>query len=228
MTVDLLLLHDGPVARELPERIWYPVWDSGAKLDHAVRTVAQARSVAAADLKAQLGLLDARHLAGDRALTDELRSAVLTDWRASAPARLPELRELGRERAERHGELSFLLEPDLKEARGGLRDVVALDAIAASWLADAPRDGLDAAAQRLSDVRDALHLATGRATDRLALQDQDQVAERLGVLDADTLLRQVYEAARTIAYAGDVTWRAVDRVLAAGGKPAKTVARHAA
>ncbi|MEE1786500.1 [protein-PII] uridylyltransferase [Streptomyces sp. SP17BM10] len=213
--LDVLLLHSGRIDRELPERIWYPVWDSGASLDHSVRTVAEARSVAAADLKAQLGLLDARHVAGDESLTAALRSAVLGDWRAGAPARLPELRELGRERAERHGELSFLLEPDLKEARGGLRDVVALNAVAATWLADAPRDGLDVAALRLADVRDALHLATGRATERLSLQDQDQVAERLGVLDADTLLRQVYEAARTIAYASDVTWRAVDRVLAA-------------
>ncbi|MFI2611943.1 [protein-PII] uridylyltransferase [Kitasatospora sp. NPDC018619] len=215
--LDVLLLHEGPVAQEVPERIWYPVWDAGLRLDHAVRTVAQARSVAAGDLKAQLGLLDARHLAGDRALTDGLRAAVLTDWRARARTRLPELRELVRERAERQGELSFLLEPDLKEARGGLRDVVVLDAIAATWLADAPRDGLDAAARWLADVRDALHLATGRATDRLALQDQDQVAERLGLLDADTLLRRVYEAARTVAYAGDVTWRAVERVLAPRG-----------
>lgn len=213
--LDVLLLHEGRLDPALPERLWYPVWDSGAALDHAVRTPAEARAVAAADLKAQLGLLDARHVAGDPALTAALRSTVLADWRAGAVRRLPELRELGRERAERHGELSFLLEPDLKEAKGGLRDVVALDAIAASWLADAPREGLDAAALRLADVRDALHLVTGRATERLALQDQDQVAERLGVLDADTLLRQVYEAARTVAYAADVTWRAVDRVLAA-------------
>ncbi|MCX5210622.1 [protein-PII] uridylyltransferase [Kitasatospora sp. NBC_00240] len=213
--LDILLLHDGPVDSALPERIWYPVWDSGAALDHSVRTLAEARTVAAEDLKAQLGLLDARHIAGDAALTASLRSAVLSDWRATASTRLPELQELGAERAERHGELSFLLEPDLKEARGGLRDIVALNAIAASWLADAPRDGLEAAARRLSDVRDALHLTTGRATERLSLQDQDQVAATLGVLDADTLLRQVYEAARTITYAGDVTWRAVDRVLAA-------------
>ncbi|MEV6974263.1 [protein-PII] uridylyltransferase [Kitasatospora sp. NPDC093806] len=213
--LDVLLLHEGPLDPALPERLWYPLWDAGVSLDHSVRTPAEARSVAAADLKAQLGLLDARHVAGDPALTAALRSAVLADWRASAPRRLPELRELGRERAERHGELSFLLEPDLKEARGGLRDVVTLNAIAATWLADAPRDGLDAAALRLADVRDALHLVTGRATERLSLQDQDQVAERLGVLDADTLLRQVYEAARTVGYASDVTWRAVDRVLAA-------------
>ncbi|MFE2110702.1 [protein-PII] uridylyltransferase, partial [Kitasatospora sp. NPDC059463] len=225
--LDVLLLHEGRLDAALPERLWYPVWDSGVPLDHAVRTPAEARAVAAADLKAQLGLLDARHVAGDPALTAALRSAVLADWRAGAARRLPELRELGRERAERHGELSFLLEPDLKEARGGLRDVVALRAVAASWLADAPREGLDAAALRLADVRDAVHLVTGRATERLALQDQDQVAARLGVPDADALLRRVYEAARTVAYASDVAWRSVERVLAArsgrGRRPPRRV-----
>lgn len=225
--LDVLLLHEGPIEASLPERIWYPVWDGGTALDHSVRTLAEARAVAAEDLKAQLGLLDARHLAGDPALTASLRSAILADWRATAPKRLPELHEMCTERAERHGELSFLLEPDLKEAKGGLRDVVALNAIAATWLADAPRDGLEEAAARLSDVRDALHLTTGRATERLGLHDQDQVAAQLGVLDADILLRQVYEAARTISYAGDVTWRAVERVLAARGGRGRRVSRLA-
>ncbi|MGE7436177.1 MULTISPECIES: [protein-PII] uridylyltransferase [Kitasatospora] len=225
--LDVLLLHQGSLDPALPERIWYPVWDGGAALDHSVRTLTEARTVAAEDLKAQLGLLDARHLAGDPELTAGLRAAVLADWRATAPKRLPELRRLCRERADRHGEVSFLLEPDLKEARGGLRDVTALGAIAASWLADAPRDGLEAAAARLADIRDALHLTTGRATERLGLHDQDQVAERLGVLDADTLLRQVYEAARTVAYAGDVTWRAVERVLAARGGRGRRAVRLA-
>ncbi|MER8187443.1 [protein-PII] uridylyltransferase [Kitasatospora sp. NPDC094015] len=225
--LDLVLLHDGALDPELPDRIWYPVWDSGAALDHSVRTLAQARTVAAEDLRAQLGLLDARHVAGDPELTARLRSAVLADWRADAAGRLPELHRLVRDRAERHGELAFLLEPDLKEARGGLRDVVALRAIAATWLADAPREGLDAAAARLADVRDALHLVTGRATERLSLQDQDQVAARLGVLDADILLRQVYEAARTVAYAGDVTWRSVERILAARANRGRRISRLA-
>src|SRR5258707_9102483 len=79
----------------------------------------------------------------------------------------------------------------------------------------APREGLEDARTRLLDARDALHLVTGRATDRLALQEQDQVAAALGLLDADTLLRQVYEAARRISYASDVTWREVGRVLRA-------------
>ncbi|WP_329221438.1 [protein-PII] uridylyltransferase [Streptomyces sp. NBC_01485] len=214
--LDLLLLHDGAEAKAvaaLADRLWYPVWDLGLALDHSVRTPAEARRTSAEDLKVQLGLLDARHLAGDPALTAGLRTAVLADWRNQAPKRLPELLELCTERAERQGELQYLLEPDLKEARGGLRDATALRAVAASWLADAPREGLDDARRRLLDVRDALHLATGRATDRLALQEQDQVAAELGLLDADTLLRQVYEAARVISYASDVTWREVGRVL---------------
>ncbi|MGW4013789.1 [protein-PII] uridylyltransferase [Streptomyces sp. NPDC004763] len=214
--LDLLLLHDGrddKAVAALADRLWYPVWDLGLDLDHSVRTPQQARKTAGEDLKVQLGLLDARHLAGDLGLTSALRTAVLADWRNQAPKRLPELRDLCAERAERQGELRFLLEPDLKEARGGLRDATALRAVAASWLADAPREGLADARRRLLDVRDALHLATGRATDRLALQEQDEVAAALGLLDGDALLRQVYEAARVISYAGDVTWREVGRVL---------------
>lgn len=217
--LDLLLLHDGEASPEevaaLANRLWYPVWDLGIALDHSVRTLDEARQTAAEDLKVHLGLLDARHIAGDGALTAELRTSILAQWRSQAPARLPELHELGRERARRHGELPFLLEPDLKEARGGLRDATALRAVAASWLADAPRQGLAVARGALLDVRDALHLATGRATDRLALEDQDQVADGLGLLDGDALLRRVYEAGRTVCYASDVTWREVNRVLRA-------------
>ncbi|MGW6589795.1 [protein-PII] uridylyltransferase [Streptomyces globisporus] len=217
--LDLLLLHDGnadaAAVAALADSLWYPVWDLGLALDHSVRTPGEARKTASEDLKVQLGLLDARPVAGDLGLAAGLRTAILADWRNQAPGRLPALHELCQERAERAGELQFLLEPDLKEARGGLRDATALRAVAASWVADAPREGLDRARRTLLDTRDALHLTTGRATDRLALQEQDQVAAALGLLDADTLLRQVYEAARTVSYATDVTWREVNRVLRA-------------
>ncbi|MEU4919388.1 [protein-PII] uridylyltransferase [Streptomyces parvus] len=217
--LDLLLLHDGsadPAAvAALADAVWYPVWDLGLALDHSVRTPGEARKTASEDLKVQLGLLDARPVAGDLGLVASLRTAILADWRNQAPKRLPALHELCQERAERAGELQFLLEPDLKEARGGLRDATALRAVAASWVADAPREGLAEARRTLLDARDALHLTTGRATDRLALQEQDQVAQALGLLDADALLRQVYEAARTVSYATDVTWREVNRVLRA-------------
>ncbi|WP_330298795.1 [protein-PII] uridylyltransferase [Streptomyces sp. NBC_00503] len=217
--LDLVLLHDGKAAPRalsaLADRLWYPVWDLGLALDHSVRTPGEARKTAAEDLKVHLGLLDARPVAGDVGLLAGLRTSVLADWRNHAAKRLPELHSLCRERAERAGELRFLLEPDLKEARGGLRDATVLRAVAASWLADAPREGLADARRRLLDARDALHLVTGRATDRLSLQEQTAVAAQLGLLDADALLREVYEAARVVSYAGDVTWREVGRVLRA-------------
>ncbi|MFE4637791.1 [protein-PII] uridylyltransferase [Streptomyces sp. NPDC056773] len=217
--LDLVLLHDGKAEARalaaLADRLWYPVWDLGLALDHSVRTPGEARKAAAEDLKVHLGLLDARPVAGDAGLLAGLRTSVLADWRNHAAKRLPQLHSLCRERAERAGELRFLLEPDLKEARGGLRDVTALRAVAASWLADAPREGLAEARRRLLDARDALHLVTGRATERLSLQEQSPVAAQLGLLDADALLREVYEAARVVSYAGDVTWREVGRVLRA-------------
>ncbi|MGW2630068.1 [protein-PII] uridylyltransferase [Streptomyces chattanoogensis] len=217
--LDLLLLHNGSAdtgtVAKLADHLWYPVWDLGIELDHSVRTPAEARKAAHDDLKVQLGLLDARHLGGDPELTAALRTAAYADWRESAPKRLPELHALCQERAERQGELQFLLEPDLKEAKGGLRDATALRAVAASWLADAPRGGLEDARTRLLDTRDALHLVTGRATDRLSLQEQAQVAAALGEPDADALLRRTYEAARTVSYAADVTWREVGRILRA-------------
>jgi len=216
--VDVVLVHSG--RRDIAavaERIWYPVWDSGVRLDHSVRTTAQARRVASSDLPAALGLLDARHVAGDERLTTTLRSALLDDWRRAARKRLPELLEICRERSRRHGELAFLLEPDLKEARGGLRDVVALKAVAASWVADSPHGRLEEARDRLLDVRDALHIVTGRSSDRLLLQEQDAVATTLELLDADALLRLVAAAGRTISYAADVTWRRVEQLV--GEKP---------
>ncbi|MDI2129278.1 [protein-PII] uridylyltransferase [Yinghuangia seranimata] len=224
--LDVLLLHDGhrDIAA-LADAVWYPVWDAGTPLDHAVRTPDEARRAAADDLRVHLGLLDARHIAGDDALTAQVRTAALTAWRTGAAKRLPELCASGRERHEQHGELAFLLEPDLKEARGGLRDAAALRAVAASWVADAPHEEVDAARATLLDVRDALHLTTGRSADRLLLQEQDPVARALGLLDADTLLRRVSEAARSLAYASDVTWREVNRVLEARGGTVRRILR---
>src|SRR5579859_3227762 len=216
--LDVLLLHDGQDGvGSVADRVWYPVWDSGVALDHAVRTVAQARKVAREDLKAALGLLSARHVAGAEQLTEALRRSVLADWRADAPARLGSLREESAGRAAQFGELAFLLEPDLKEARGGLRDVHAIAAIAAAWVAPAPGPRVRAAYEQIMDARHALHEVAGRRLDRLVLQEQDAVAARLGLLDADALLRTLAGSARTVSYASDQAFRQVDRIGA--GRP---------
>jgi [protein-PII] uridylyltransferase len=210
--LDVLMLHEGrrDVAG-IADAVWYPVWDAGVKLDHSVRTVDQARGVAAEDLRALLGLLDLRHVAGDRSLSERLRSEVLSDWRGAARKRLPELSESCRARAD--GELAFLLEPDLKENRGGLRDLVSLRAVAASWVADVPHERIAGPHDRLLDVRDALHTVTGRRTDRLVFQEQDNVAAALGLPDSTALMRSLAEVGRTIGYASDITWRRVHQVL---------------
>jgi [protein-PII] uridylyltransferase len=213
--LDLLLLHNGRVddVKSVADGIWYPLWDAGVGLDHSVRTVSEASDVAASDLKAALGLLDARHVAGDEALTAQLREAVFVRWRRDATRRLEELADATRERWERSGELAFLLEPDLKECRGGLRDVHALHAVSASWLVDVRSARLNDASTLLLDVRGELHRRSTRPTDRLVLQEHAAVATALGYDDVDALMRDVSAAGRTIAFAADETWRRVRTTL---------------
>src|SRR3954471_3206682 len=152
--LDLVLVHDGRAEiGALAERVWYPIWDAGVGLDHSVRTVDEAVAVARADLKAALGLLDARHIAGDVELSTQLIAQTRAAWRAGVAARLPELRAFGEERMRTAGEVAFLLEPDLKEARGGLRDVHALHALAVAQVADAPGEQVRAGPEVLLDVR---------------------------------------------------------------------------
>jgi [protein-PII] uridylyltransferase len=182
-----------------------------------VRTPREGREVARGDLRAALGLLHARHVAGDPGLTTELRLGVLADWRAAAGVRLAELQALHAERAQRCGELAFLLEPDLKEARGGLRDANAIHAVAAAWVAPGPGPRVRAAHEFILDTRHALHEVTGRRADRLVLQEQDEVARVLELADADALLGCLAGAGRTVAYALDQSFRQAQR--SRGGRP---------
>ncbi|HVE29800.1 MAG TPA: [protein-PII] uridylyltransferase, partial [Mycobacteriales bacterium] len=200
--LDLILLHRGrPGVKAVADAVWYPVWDAGVGLDHSVRTVAEALAVARDDLKAALGLLDLRHLAGDRSLSAELREGAYAAWRQSAQRRLPELRAAALARWHTAGELAFLLEPDLKEARGGLRDVHALHALAAAQLLDLPGPTVAAARDVLLDTRGELHRRAGRALDRLVQQEQPSIAAALDRAGEDDLLRAVADAGRTISYA---------------------------
>ncbi|GII91382.1 [protein-PII] uridylyltransferase [Sinosporangium siamense] len=212
--LDLVLLHDG---REdiggIADSLWYPIWDSGLGLDHSVRTVHEAAKVARDDLKVVLGLIQARHVAGDPGLTKAMRETVLAEWRADSRRRLGELREACDQRAAARGELAFLLEPDLRDAKGGLRDVQAMQAVAAAWVASAPGPRVREAYELLLDIRHGLHVVTSRGADRLVLQEQDAVAGTLGLMDAEALMRRLAEAGRTIGHAFDSTWRTVDRLL---------------
>lgn len=216
--LDLLLVHDGRAhsAQELEhvaQKLWYPLWDSGVDLDHSVRSLAQCRQVASKDVPAAVGMLDVRAIAGDTVVVHRASSAVLTDWRSAARRRLPELLASTRQRAERSGELAYLIEPDLKEARGGLRDAVVLGSLAATWLTDRPHGAVDQARDVLLDARDVLQLVTGRHTNRLLLADLDEVAELNGYPDSDDFLATLAEAGREVSYALDSTVRRARQAL---------------
>ncbi|MEU8424519.1 [protein-PII] uridylyltransferase [Micromonospora sp. NPDC048835] len=243
--LDLVLVHAGvPGTDELAASVWYPVWDAGLRLDHSVRTVAEALSVAQDDVKVALGLLDARLVVGDQALADALIRTAADHWRRTAVRHLTGLREVTEARWQAHGELAFLLEGDLKEAAGGLRDVGLLRAISAAGITDALRPAVRAAHLRLLDTRDALHQQVGRRVDRLVAQERDGVAALLGlrqpqpgaseaarrpgtvVEDGDALLRRVAGDARTVSHALHDAFRAADRLRSGrsrvgNGRPAR-------
>ncbi|MFV0426245.1 MAG: HD domain-containing protein [Beutenbergiaceae bacterium] len=216
--LDLLLVYDSQQHQAdqiaaLAPVLWYPIWDAGLDLDHSVRTLAQCRGVATADLPAAVGLLNVRLIAGDDTLLHRARTAVLADWRSAARRRLPELLATTKTRAERHGEVAYLIEADLKEARGGIRDAVVLQALAATWLTDRPHGAVDQAYAQILDIRDGLASVTGRHTHRLLRVYQQEVADLLGFADPDDLLVAQAGAARVIAYSLDTTVRHARQAL---------------
>ncbi len=210
----VLVADDGIGLGELAEKVWYPIWDGGARLDHSVRTFDEMVATADGDLRVALGLLDLRHLAGDPNLTLRLRTTMLTQWRRQARDRLPELHRLLRARHDLLGEVAHLSVPDLKEAEGGLRDATALKALVASWLVDVPHVELERCRHALLDVRDVLHAVAGRATDRVAPELWADVATGLGLTDEAAAQVHVRELGRRIAHLSRLTWRRVEGVLA--------------
>jgi [protein-PII] uridylyltransferase len=215
--LDVILVHNGRRdVGTIADALWYPVWDQGIHLDHSVRTPKQMMAVAEDDLRAALGLLDARFVAGDSAIADPIPARIHKLWRARARRWLPILAAAVAERHDGRGSVAFLLEPDLKEAHGGLRDVHALRAAALAApvleeIVSSPQ--LHAAASLLVTVRVELQRHATRPSDRLLLQDQDGVAAAMGLTDADELMALVAEAGRAVAWASDDGWRRVESWL---------------
>ncbi|MDN4477221.1 HD domain-containing protein [Demequina lignilytica] len=220
--LDLVILHDGSThakqtVADLAQSLWYPIWDEGLELDYSTRTLTECRQVAQKDLAAAAGLLDLHAIAGDEQVIQQARTYIYQDWRAASRKRLPDLLAASRARAERHGELAYLIEPNLKEARGGMRDFTSLTALSATWLTDRPHGAVDAAGDFLMDVRDAIQMESGRAVNVLGRHLAPEVAERVGFDDPDDLLAGLAEAGRTVAFALDTTERGARRSLERSG-----------
>ena len=212
--LDLLILHTGSekpeVISEFVNAFLYPLWDQGRAIDHAVRTRSETREIANEDIRVALGLLDLRHIAGESELSNQVASDALENWRKGREKFLPKLRKSIHERENRAGELAFLLEPDLKEARGGLRDINALRAIEMSGAVSISLARVAESEALLFNVRDVLHGENLKSRDLLLLTEQDRVASKMEYVNADALMLDIAKAARAVDYLMDSTWHRID------------------
>ena len=211
--LDILFLHSGKVSADdlkaFVNDVLYPLWDKKS-VDHSVRTRSETRDAASSDLRVATGLLDIRFIAGNPDLVAGVQLDALDFWRKNAKENLANLHKSLQERHVRAGELAYLLEPDLKEARGGLRDIQALRAISLSAAIAVPLEKISWAEGTLNNVRESLHIASGRGKDRLLFQEQDKVAKLLNYPDADAMMSDVARAARTVDYLLNYTWHALE------------------
>jgi [protein-PII] uridylyltransferase len=236
--VDVLLVHTlrgrrAEAVRQWTEALWYPLWDAGFVTGHGARTLKESLALADDDINAMTALLDIRHLAGDPDLTAELERKARELARKRQTRVLSALADAADLRRRRPGVIAEMLEPDVKEGAGGLRDVHALEwagwilgdpggvatLVERGYLTPADLARVRGGTELLLDMRVALHRVTGQRSDRLPLQEQDAVASLLDAGDADALVRELAGAAREIAWvAGDVWSRVRDAISGPRGR----------
>ncbi len=217
--IDLLIVHDGRRDAEglaaLTEPILYPLWDAGLEVGQAVRTPEESIEAARERLEDTTAVFDLRLLDGDATLAEPIVAEVIGTARADPEGFAERLLAAAALRHERYGATARLLEPELKEGQGGLRDVASLGWLgiahggsleAAGLLRPREREAVHAAEDFLTRVRSALHLETGRRTDRLTLDRQPSIARAMGFEDEpgliaeDGLMRSLFERARQVAF----------------------------
>lgn len=243
--IDLLLLHERKAKKfmqEAAETVLYPLWDAGFEVGHSVRTIKDAVSFAREEFIFQVSLLDARLLAGSETLYQELlklyRKKVLDGGREQFVRTMD---RICAERRQKYGTHAYLLEPNVKEGRGGMRDIQAMlwtakAVFGLNDLADVEDAGLLTAEERqvfaaawnmLVQVRNRLHYLSRRHNDQLYFEHQEEMAAAFGFQDQDGLLgvehfmRQVYQQFQTVAVTTDLFFEQVHENLGLLGRDAK-------
>lgn len=236
--LDFILLHARGAdehAKQISERLLYPLWDAGIKVVPTLDTPRARARLARKDLPTATGLLDCRHIAGERSLTDSLLQLARRHVAPSgnANAFLDTLSDDRRRRHDRFGDSLYLLEPDLKHGIGALRDLcTALWAMRARWWIGqlqesvtmglvSPRhvELLQGARDFFLALRSLVQIEAGRSTDRLTFEVQESIATRLypvvevpagdirpAVAPAvETLMQRFYVHARAVVQVTDRT-----------------------
>lgn len=196
--VDLLFLlapRHPPEAEQVVEYILYMLWDLGLKVGHATRSVSECIRLAKQDLTICTALLEARWVWGDQALFAELRRRYRAEVVAGTQEKFVESKLAERDaRHARLGEARYVLEPNIKEGKGGLRDLHTLywiakylfdtgdvrELVAKGSLSQDAANRFIKAQQFLWTVRCHLHYLTGREEDRLTFDMQEEIGWRMG------------------------------------------------
>jgi len=223
--VDLMFLHSkngstlSPYAAQAIEQILYLLWDVGFKVGHSTRSISEAIELANKDMLTKTAMLESRYLTGDPNLARVFRNQFREKCVRGHEREYVELRM--QDQAARHakfGDSVYVQEPNIKSGCGGLRDyqnllwmtffkegaLTTTHLVGKDWLSAADRKRIDAAYDFLLRLRTDLHYATGRATDTLHFNAQDQVAARLGyrqkkgTLRNEALMKDYYEHTRNI------------------------------
>lgn len=246
--IDLMILYRQKFEEEVGgvvDAILYPLWDTGLEVGHGVRTVARSLRQAEEDFFFRVAMLDARLLHGSADLFTELVAGYnrqFIDGRRNEFVK--EMYEHLQRRRTRYGSHSFLLEPHIKEGKGGMRDIqsmfwVAQIVFGLKCLEDFGDTGLMISEERkdflaswdaLIRLRNRLHYFSRRKNDQLYFELQEEVAEALGyttrkgVLGVEQFMRDTYAHMGHIAVAVDLFFDHVDEVLGLVRNPALTVA----
>jgi [protein-PII] uridylyltransferase len=223
--IDVMLLHHqgkkgiSPHLEEMVQQVLYLLWDSGFKVGHSTRSIKEAVAQANEDMRTKTAMLESRFLAGDAELAREFRRQFRSKCVSGYEREYVELRMQDQvARHKKFGDSVYLQEPNLKSGCGGLRDYQNLlwmtyfkegslstnQLVGKDWLSESDQRRIEKAYDFLLRLRTALHYATGRATDILHLNLQEEIAKRLdyssgnGQLRSETLMRDYYEHTRDI------------------------------
>ncbi len=240
--VDLMILYHPKVKKQIAkitDAVLYPLWDTGLEIGHGVRTVAESMSHAREDYFFLVALLDARLIYGSQGLFDDLLKAYRKAYVDGHREKFVEKMKAHRQaRRERFGSHSYLLEPHIKEGRGGMRDIQAMmwtarvvfglnslsDIQSAGLLLEEETKDFIEARNTLVRLRCYLHFISNRKNDQLYFEQQEEVAEafkyltKKGVRGVELFMRDIYSALQTISLTSDLFFDHVDEVLGLAGK----------
>jgi [protein-PII] uridylyltransferase len=202
--IDLLFRHDykpGPYVEVVTEIILHALWDAGLTVGQAVRNVRECVRAANDDLKEKTAILDIRFLAGDEKLWAALDKALIEEVlnRKQQKFFQTKLKE-SRDRHRHYGDSIYLLEPQIKEGEGGLRDLhTALwlakvkykvhslpELVQKAIISEPELEEVVRAEDFLYRVRNSLHFLSGRHHDQLTFEYQEQIAPLLGFTTPDS------------------------------------------